>query len=41
LIVLENRTVSKRISGPKGEQQEGGRNHVVKTFIIHHILLGL
>jgi hypothetical protein len=41
LIVLETRMVLKRISGPKREQQEGGNNHVVGTFMVHHILLGL
>jgi len=41
LIVLAKRMVSKRISGPKREQQEDGNNHVEGTFIVHHILLGL
>jgi hypothetical protein len=41
LMALENRMVPKRISGPKGEQQEGGNNHVVRTFIVHNMLLAL
>jgi hypothetical protein len=33
--------VPKRISEPKTEQQEEENNHVVGTFILHHVLLGL
>jgi hypothetical protein len=41
LIVLDKRMVPKGICGHKEEQQEGGNNHVVETFIVHYILLGL
>jgi hypothetical protein len=41
LLVPEKIMLPKRISGPKREHQEGGNNHVVGTFIVHHILLWL